>query len=224
MEGEALLVFVQVAPSILSADFAELRQAVQSLENAGADAIHIDVMDGHFVPNLTMGPPIIAALRKYTKLPFDVHLMIERPENSLLAYRQAGADHITVHVEACTHLQRTLGMIRESGAQAGVALNPATSEQVLDYIVDDVDLVLVMTVNPGFGGQVFLPAMIEKIKRVREVLAKHGRRFVPIEVDGGITPSTAASCMSAGASILVAGSYVFSANTMAQAISSLRGK
>ncbi len=216
--------FVQVAPSILSADFAELRKAVQALENAGADAIHIDVMDGHFVPNLTFGPPVIAALRKYTRLPFDVHLMIEHPEDSLLAYRQAGADSITVHVEACTHLQRTLAMIRELGAQAGVAINPATSEQVLDYIVGDVDLVLVMTVNPGFGGQVFLPAMIEKIKRVRELLALHGRRSVPIEVDGGITPVTAASCISAGASILVAGSYVFGADNLSQAILSLRGK
>ena len=216
--------FVQVAPSILSADFAELGRAVQMLESAGADLIHVDVMDGHFVPNLTLGPPVIAALKRQSRVPFDVHLMIEEPDRYITQYRQAGADIITVHAEACTHLQRTLTMIRESGAKAGVALNPATSEHVLDYIDADVDLVLIMTVNPGFGGQAFLPTMIDKIKRVREMLVHRGRRSVSIEVDGGITPVTAANCVSAGATILVAGSYVFGTSNMTEAISSLRGK
>ncbi len=216
--------FVQVAPSILSADFAALGHAVEKLTQSGADLIHIDVMDGRFVPNLTIGPPVIAALRKHTTLPFDVHLMIEDPDRSIDLYRDAGADIITVHAEATLHLQRTLYAIRESGARAGLALSPATPPHILDYVLSDLDMVLIMTVNPGFGGQSFLPSMLHKISAVRKKLSDAGYASVPIEVDGGIHPHTAANCVSAGASVLVSGSYLFESPSMADAISTLRGK
>ncbi len=216
--------YVQVAPSILAADFANLGRAVQHVTTDGADLIHADVMDGHFVPNLTFGAPVIASLKSYTQAPIDAHLMVSEPDRMLESVRAAGASIITVHAEACTHLQRTLADIRALGAEAGVALNPATPETVLDYIMDDFDLVLVMTVNPGFGGQSFIPAMLHKISTVRKKLNERGHRAVRIEVDGGINPVTAAACVKAGASILVAGSFVFGSENPAEAIRQLRGK
>lgn len=216
--------YVQVAPSILSADFANLGRSVQHVAASGADLIHADVMDGRFVPNLTFGPPVIASLKAYTKSPIDAHLMVEEPERMIEAVHAAGASMITVHAEACTHLQRTLAAIRALGAEAGVALNPATPDGVLDYVMDDIDLVLIMTVNPGFGGQSFLPAMLHKISTVRKKLNERGHRAVRIEVDGGVNPVTAAACVRAGASILVAGSFVFGSDNPAEAIRQLRGK
>lgn len=215
---------VQVAPSILAADFGHLGHEVEQVTSAGADLIHVDVMDGRFVPNLSFGPPVISSLRRHTNLPLDVHLMIEEPDRYLDAYREAGAHTIIVHAEACTHLQRTLAAIRSLGAEAGVALNPATPDAILDYILGDLDVVLLMTVNPGFGGQSFLPVMLNKIQVIRRKLNERGFRSIPIEVDGGITNENAPHCIKAGASILVAGSYVFRSHNFAEAIRSLRGK
>ena len=216
--------YVQVAPSILAADFANLGRAVQHVTTDGADLIHVDVMDGHFVPNLTFGAPIIASLQSYTQAPIDAHLMVTEPERMIESVRAAGASIITVHAEACTHLQRTLASIRALGAEAGVALNPATPDTVLEYVLDDIDLVLIMTVNPGFGGQEFLPVMLHKISTVRKKLNERGHRAVRIEVDGGINPVTAAACVKAGASILVAGSFVFGSGNPLEAIRQLRGQ
>lgn len=216
--------FVQVAPSILSANFAALGRAVEELTTAGADIIHIDVMDGRFVPNLTIGPPVIAAIREHTNLPLDVHLMIEEPSRYISDYRKAGADMITVHMEACTHLHRTITMIRDSGAEAGVALNPATSEDTLQYIYEEIDLVLVMSVNPGFGGQSFISSSVRKVANIRKLLNDSGYRSVRIEVDGGVTASNAPNLVTAGAGILVAGSSIFSAPTLNEGIRSLRIK
>lgn len=215
---------VQVAPSILAADFGHLGRDVEQVTSAGADLIHVDVMDGHFVPNLSFGQPVIASLRRHTNLPLDVHLMIEEPDRYLDVYREAGASTIIVHAEACVHLQRTLAAIRGLGAEAGVALNPGTPDTVLDYVLGDLDVVLLMTVNPGFGGQAFLPAMLNKIQVVRRKLNERGFRSIPIEVDGGITSENAVHCIKAGASILVAGSYVFHSHNFAEAIRSLRGE
>ncbi len=208
-----------VAPSILSANFANLEQDVRAAEKAGADWIHVDVMDGHFVPNLTIGPVVVEHLRKITNLPLDVHLMIEHPDRYLGAFRNAGADILSVHQEACVHLQRTLHAIRESGAKAGVVLNPATPPHTIEYVLDDADLVLVMSVNPGFGGQEFLDSSLQKIRTLKEMI---GHRKIFLEVDGGITEQTGLRVMKAGANVLVAGSYIFGAARPAERIQILK--
>jgi ribulose-phosphate 3-epimerase len=198
-----------IAPSILSADFGALARDVMAAEAAGADWIHVDVMDGHFVPNITIGPLVVDAVRRATKLPLDVHLMIESPERYLEAFVRAGADWITVHQETCPHLHRTLQQIRELGARPGVALNPSTPVDCLQDLTADLDLILVMTVNPGFGGQAFIPGSLRRIRAVREMLTREGRGDVHVEVDGGIAPNTAPGVVEAGADVLVAGSAVF---------------
>ena len=200
---------IKLAPSILSADFARLGDAVAAAEAGGADWIHVDVMDGHFVPNITIGPPVAAALRRVTDLPLDVHLMIEDPDRYIEAFADAGSNIITVHQEACIHLHRTVDRIRQLGARAGVALNPATPVSLLAEILPYIDLVLVMSVNPGFGGQSYIRTSAAKIGQVRDHLARSGRRDVEIEVDGGITPLTAPDVVRAGATVLVAGAAVF---------------
>jgi ribulose-phosphate 3-epimerase len=202
---------VKVAPSILSADFARLAEALQQAEAGGADWIHVDVMDGHFVPNLTIGAPVVKALRKETKLPLDVHLMIEKPEQLIEDFVAAGADYLTVHVEAATHLHRTIQRIRELGAKPGVSLNPATPISALMEILPYVDLVLVMSVNPGFGGQKFIPTSTSKIAGLKQLLDERSLWGVEIEVDGGVTPTTAPEIVAAGATVLVAGAAVFNA-------------
>jgi ribulose-phosphate 3-epimerase len=210
---------MKIAPSILSADFAALGEAIARVEAAGADQLHVDVMDGHFVPNLTIGPPVIESIRKRTRLPLDVHLMIEEPERWIETYVRAGADWLTVHAEACPHLQRTLNQIREAGARAGVALNPSTGPGVLEYVLDDLDLVLVMSVNPGFGGQSFIPTTYEKIRKIRALL---GKRPVLVSVDGGVKREHAHPLAQAGAGVLVAGSAIFGAPDPGKAVVELR--
>ncbi len=210
---------MKIAPSILSADFAALGEAIARVEAAGADQLHVDVMDGHFVPNLTIGPPVIESIRKRTRLPLDVHLMIEEPERWIETYVRAGADWVTVHVEACPHLQRTLSQIREAGARAGVALNPSTPPGVLEYVLDDLDLVLVMSVNPGFGGQSFISTAYEKIRKIRALL---GKRPALISVDGGVRRELALPLAQAGAQVLVAGSAIFGSPDAGQAVRELR--
>lgn len=212
-----------IAPSILSADFGQLAEEVRAIEAAGADFVHIDVMDGRFVPNLTIGPLIVQAVKKATKLPLDVHLMIVEPEKYINAFASAGAARICVHVEACGHLHRTLGQIRETGAMPGVALNPATSLCQVEEILDQVGMVLIMSVNPGFGGQSFLPRALDKIRRLKKMVQDRDLSL-DIEIDGGIQAETAAMAREAGANILVAGSAVFNSSDYRLAISALRAK
>jgi len=199
---------IELAPSILSADFARLAEGVKAAAEGGATLLHVDVMDGHFVPNITIGPPVVASLRKVTELPLDVHLMIEHPDRYVGAFIEAGADWISVHQEACVHLHRTLDLIRTKGAQAGVVLNPATPVETLTEVLDMVDYVLVMSVNPGFGGQKFIPGALAKIKKLVALRAARGQNY-RIEVDGGIGLETIGDTVRAGAEILVAGNAVF---------------
>jgi len=212
---------VRIAPSLLSADFARLADALAAAEAGGADLVHVDVMDGHFVPNLTLGPPVVRALRKATRLPLDVHLMIDRPEASLHEYLDAGADWISVHVEATDHLQRCLDIVRRGGAKAGAAVNPATPTLALSAAFADLDYAVVMSVNPGWGGQPFIAGSVDKVRRLeREVRAAGGR--LSIEVDGGVTASNAGELVAAGAEILVAGTAIYGADDPAAAIGKLR--
>lgn len=212
---------IKIAPSILSADFAYLAEEIQKVERAGADWLHIDVMDGHFVPNLTFGPPIVSSIRKVSKLPFDVHLMVNNPETLIDPFAKAGADIITVHAETAPHLHRLIYAIKEQGIKAGVSLNPATPLSAVEEVLSDVDMILIMSVNPGFGGQKFIYSAIEKIKKLKALAAERGLAF-DIEVDGGINKDTAPLVTAAGANILVAGSAIYGAPDIAQAIASLR--
>ncbi|MEH7110880.1 ribulose-phosphate 3-epimerase [Neobacillus niacini] len=213
---------VKIAPSILSADFAKLGEEIVAVESAGADYIHIDVMDGHFVPNITIGPLIVEAIRPVTKLPLDVHLMIENPDLYIESFAKAGADYITVHVEACRHLHRTIHHIKSFGIKAGVVLNPATPVETIQHILADIDMVLLMSVNPGFGGQTFIPEVLPKIKKVKEMAEALGRDM-EIEIDGGVNQETAKLCIEAGANVLVAGSAIYNQKDYAAAISLIRG-
>ena len=212
---------LKIAPSILSADFARLADEVARVEQGGADWLHVDVMDGHFVPNLTVGPPIVESLRKVTRLPLDVHLMVTNADDCIGAFAEAGADYLTVHVEACPHLHRTVQFIKERGVKAGVTLNPATSVFTLEEILSDVDLVLVMSVNPGFGGQRFIPGSLDKIKKIRAMLDQAGSRAL-LEVDGGVKVDNAAQVVEAGADVLVAGSAIFCSADYAGTIKAMR--
>ncbi|WP_223066478.1 ribulose-phosphate 3-epimerase [Paenibacillus caui] len=213
---------VRIAPSILSARFEKLGEEIVEVEAAGADWIHVDVMDGHFVPNLTFGPLIMEAINPIAKKPLDVHLMIENPENYIPAFAKAGAHVITVHAEACIHLHRVLHLIKEHGVKAGVALNPGTPVSAVAQVLEDVDLVLVMTVNPGFGGQAFIPNTVRKIAELRKLQQERGIQDLHIEVDGGITAETAPVVVNAGADVLVAGSAVFGRSDRAAAIREIR--
>ncbi|MFZ7946638.1 ribulose-phosphate 3-epimerase [Neobacillus sp. 19] len=213
---------VKIAPSILSADFSKLGEEILAVEKGGADYIHIDVMDGHFVPNITIGPLIVEAIRPLTKLPLDVHLMIENPDQYIEAFVKAGADYITVHVEACRHLHRTIQNIKSFGIKAGVVLNPATPVETIQHIIGDIDMVLLMSVNPGFGGQAFIPEILPKIRKVKEMAEQKGINL-EIEIDGGVNPETAKQCKEAGANVLVAGSAIYNQPDYAKAISLIRG-
>ena len=213
---------IKIAPSILSADFGRLAEQVAEAEHAGADYVHVDIMDGHFVPNITMGPLVVSAVRRATSLPLDVHMMIESPERYVDEFVDAGADIITVHVEACTHLHRVVHQIRESGAKAGTAINPATPPSAVDEVLADLDQVLVMTVNPGFGGQAFIHGVVDKIRRVRARLDSLGLP-ADLEVDGGISAATARTAVDAGARVLVAGSAIYNESmSVDEAMSALR--
>ena len=212
---------VKIAPSILAADFTRLGEEIAQVEAAGADLLHVDVMDGHFVPNLTIGPPVIKAIKSVTQLPLDVHLMVEQPDALLPDFIDAGSDNLTVHVEACRHLHRTIQSIKDAGVRASVVLNPATSLHALDEILSEVHMVLLMSVNPGFGGQRFLPATLDKIRALREQIEQR-RLPVSIEVDGGVKADNAAEICAAGADVLVAGTAIFGQPDYGAAIQALR--
>ena len=212
---------IKLAPSILSADFARLLEDVKKVEKAGCEYLHIDVMDGHFVPNITLGPGIVKSLRKDVNMVFDAHLMIENPDNYIKEFADAGCDIIVVHQEACTHLHRTIQNIKSHGIKAGVALNPATPIETIKYVLQDVDMVLLMSVNPGFGGQSYIPVVTEKIKELKALIYKMNLD-IDIEVDGGVKPSNIAEVVNAGANVIVAGSAIFNAGNIDEAVKSLR--
>ena len=212
---------VKIAPSILSADFANLAKEIKDVESGGADYIHVDVMDGHFVPNITLGPMIVKAVRPITDLPLDVHLMIENPDQYIEAFAEAGSDYITVHAEATPHLHRTIQLIKSRGIKAGAVLNPGTPVDMIKHVIEDLDMVLLMTVNPGFGGQSFIQSVVPKIREVHE-LAQQFNPSLEIEVDGGITAETAKVCADAGATVFVAGSAIYNKEDRKQAISAIR--
>ncbi|WP_043933375.1 ribulose-phosphate 3-epimerase [Bacillus sp. EB01] len=214
---------VKIAPSILSADFSRLGEEIKDVERGGADYIHIDVMDGHFVPNITIGPLIVEAVRPVTEIPLDVHLMIENPDQYIEAFAKAGADYITVHVEASRHLHRTIHLIKSFGVKAGVVLNPATPVDSIKHVIEDVDMVLLMSVNPGFGGQKFIQGVLPKIREVKKMAESFGKD-VEIEIDGGVNAETARLCVEAGATVLVAGSAVYNNEDRAAAIAAIRGQ
>ena len=213
---------IKIAPSILSADFAKLGEEIKDVERGGADYIHVDVMDGHFVPNITIGPLIVEAIRPVTKLPLDVHLMIENPDLYIESFVNAGADYITVHVEACKHLHRTIGLIKSLGVKAGVVLNPATPVNTIQHVIKDIDMVLLMSVNPGFGGQSFIPEVLPKIREVK-AMAEQFNPTLEIEIDGGVNEETAKLCIEAGANVLVAGSAIYNKSDRKAAIAAIRG-
>ncbi|MBO0585827.1 ribulose-phosphate 3-epimerase [Sporosarcina sp. E16_8] len=208
---------IKIAPSILAADFSKLAEEVKEVEAAGAELIHIDVMDGHFVPNITMGAIVVEALRPVTKLPLDVHLMIENPNAYIEQFAKAGADYITVHVEACPHLHRTLQLIKSYGVKSGVVLNPHTPVETILHVLDEIDLVLFMTVNPGFGGQKFIYSVVPKVKQLADIIRERGLS-IEIEIDGGINEETIIPCVEAGATIFVAGSAIYNAPDRAEAL------
>ncbi|MET0785185.1 MAG: ribulose-phosphate 3-epimerase [Paenisporosarcina sp.] len=212
---------IKIAPSILAADFSKLGEEVKEVERAGAELIHIDVMDGHFVPNITMGPIVVEALRPLTKLPLDVHLMIENADQYIESFAKAGADYITVHVEACTHLHRTIQLIRSFGVKPGVVLNPHTPVEAIQHVLDDIDMVLFMTVNPGFGGQKFIHSVVPKIKQLSNII-KERQLNIEIEIDGGINKDTIVECAKAGATIFVAGSAIYSQQDRTKALQDIK--
>lgn len=212
---------IKIAPSILSADFAKLGQEVKEVEAAGAELIHIDVMDGHFVPNITMGPIVVEALRPITQLPLDVHLMIENPDNYIEQFAKAGADYISVHVEACRHLHRTIQLIKSLDVKAGVVLNPHTPIESIQHILEDIDFVLFMTVNPGFGGQKFITSVVPKIEALSAIIKERGLN-IEIEVDGGITAQTIGECAKAGVTMFVAGSAIYNKEDRAKALQEIK--
>lgn len=212
---------IKISPSILSADFANLQRDIEGITKAGADYIHIDVMDGSFVPPITIGSDVVKSLKKYSTLPFDVHLMINNPDNHVENFAQAGADIITIHAESTTHLHRSISKIKKLGKKAGVSIVPSTHEDILDYVIDEIDLILIMGVNPGYGGQKFINSQLSKIRNCRQKIIKSGRK-IELEVDGGVNEETAKEIIRAGGDVLVAGSYVFNSKDYKEAINKLR--